>query len=138
MKSITELLKSYWQTLTTSEPGSRFESFYNRRQDERQGSGIWQRFVFVGIGLALAAAGVVFLALPGPGLLVIALGLALMASEFLFMARILDRLELTLRALAEKLLGWWQKLRPYQRALSMLVAGLMVVAAAGFLYEWLM
>jgi uncharacterized protein (TIGR02611 family) len=41
------------------------------------------------VGLALVAAGVVMLVIPGPGLLVILAGLALLATEFAWAQRLL-------------------------------------------------
>lgn len=43
------------------------------------------------VGLALIAAGVVFLVLPGPGLLLIALGVAVLASEFTWAELVLNK-----------------------------------------------
>jgi len=42
----------------------------------------------------MVLAGVLMLVLPGPGLLVIALGMALIAEESLWASRLLDRLDL--------------------------------------------
>jgi hypothetical protein len=47
---------------------------------------------------------VFFLAVPGPGIPILAVGLALIAQESATMARWLDRTELRLRR-------WWKKLR---------------------------
>jgi uncharacterized protein (TIGR02611 family) len=44
-------------------------------------------------GFALLVAGVAMIALPGPGWLTIAAGLALLAGEFLWARRLLDRLK---------------------------------------------
>lgn len=45
------------------------------------------------VGVALIAAGVALLVLPGPGLLVMALGLAVLATEYPAAQRLLDRLK---------------------------------------------
>jgi uncharacterized protein (TIGR02611 family) len=44
-------------------------------------------------GFALLAAGTVMLVLPGPGLVTIALGLALLSVEFVWARRLLDRVK---------------------------------------------
>ncbi len=44
-------------------------------------------------GFVVLAAGIAMLALPGPGVLCIALGLGLLASEFEWARRLLDRLK---------------------------------------------
>jgi uncharacterized protein (TIGR02611 family) len=53
------------------------------------------RIVRIVAGFALLAAGVVMLALPGPGWLTIAAGLAMLATEFEWARRLLDRLKAT-------------------------------------------
>jgi uncharacterized protein (TIGR02611 family) len=45
------------------------------------------------VGVALIAAGIVLLVLPGPGLLLMALGLAVLATEYPAAQRLLDRLK---------------------------------------------
>jgi hypothetical protein len=58
--------------------------------------------VLAGIGLTLV--GIFFLAVPGPGIPILAVGLALIAQESEGTARALDRTELRLRS-------WWKRLR---------------------------
>ncbi|TDU73342.1 putative transmembrane protein PGPGW [Prosthecobacter fusiformis] len=130
-------LKSYWQDFKSSAPGHRFKDFYERRQEERSGSGYGKRFLYVGLGLGLVIAGVVFLALPGPGLLGVALGLALIAGEFSFMASWLDRGEVMLREAVHVLAKWWGHLQSYQRTLCWVLGCLLILAMAGVIYEWL-
>lgn len=50
-----------------------------------------KRIVVLVIGLALVAGGVVLLVLPGPGLLVIIAGLAVLASEFAWAGYLLEK-----------------------------------------------
>jgi uncharacterized protein (TIGR02611 family) len=69
-----------------------------RRQRERhQLRGRVYRITFVMAGFTVLATGIALLVLPGPGLLVIALGLAMLALEFAWaerwLERTLDRLE---------------------------------------------
>jgi uncharacterized protein (TIGR02611 family) len=52
-----------------------------------------RRAVTIVAGFGLLGAGVAMLALPGPGWLTIAAGLALLADEFLWARRTLDRLK---------------------------------------------
>jgi len=51
-------------------------------------------FIAAGLGALMVLAGALMLVLPGPGLLVIALGMALIAEESLWASRLLDRLDL--------------------------------------------
>jgi uncharacterized protein (TIGR02611 family) len=69
-----------------------------RRQRERHRlRGRVYRITFVMAGFTVLATGIALLVLPGPGLLVIALGLAMLALEFAWaerwLERTLDRLE---------------------------------------------
>ena len=52
-----------------------------------------KRLVRIVVGFTLLAIGAVALVLPGPGWLTIALGLALLASEFVWARRLLDRVK---------------------------------------------
>ena len=132
-------LKSHWRALKDSVPGTRCKEFYDRKQEERKsGRHPLSRIVHVGIGIALAVSGVVFLAIPGPGLLIIALGLGLVAGEFEFMARLLDRLEVRIRAMIDGLKHRWQTLRPYQRVICIATGVLVLCGGAACLYGFFM
>lgn len=63
--------------------------------------GAWRGTVFV-LGLLLCGAGVALLFLPGPGLLVLAAGLVLLASEYGWARRLLTRLRAGATEAAEK------------------------------------
>ena len=52
-----------------------------------------RRIVKIVVGFALLVAGVVLLPLPGPGLLLIALGLAVLAAEFAWARNLLNRIK---------------------------------------------
>ena len=52
-----------------------------------------KRFFKILIGFTLLAAGVIMLVTPGPGWVAIALGLAVLAAEFVWARRLLDRLK---------------------------------------------
>jgi uncharacterized protein (TIGR02611 family) len=51
------------------------------------------RYGKITAGFVLLVAGIVMIALPGPGWLTIAAGLAILAGEFLWARRLLDRLK---------------------------------------------
>ncbi len=85
-------MKKYWAQLKRGEPGSRFEEQYEKSKDQQR-SGV-ARFLRVAAGLLLIPAGLFFLAVPGPGLLIMLLGAVLIAREFRFAAVALDALEI--------------------------------------------
>ena len=86
-----------WDRFVHALPGRRFQDRYRRKQRE-EGSA-WKRCAFVVTGILVSLAGVFFLAVPGPGLLILAVGLALIAQESAMLARSLDRAEIRARRL---------------------------------------
>ncbi len=107
-------LKESWADLKRGRPGSRFEDQYDKQRKEKKSP--LGRILRIIAGLILFPVGVFFLAVPGPGLLVIAVGAVLIAREFRFAARFLDAFEVR----ARKTFGWarrrWQKLVKARRA----------------------
>ena len=85
-----------------SPPGRRFRQRY-RRMQQQKGSA-WKRCAFVCGGILVCALGVFFMAVPGPGIPIFAVGLALIAQESATLARLLDRVEIRLRR-------WWKRRR---------------------------
>jgi hypothetical protein len=82
--------------ITQSLPGRRFQDRY-RRMRAQKGSA-WKRCALFIVGIVLTAVGVFFLVVPGPGIPILVVGLALVAQESVTLARLLDRAELKLRA----------------------------------------
>lgn len=93
--------------------------------------------MFYAAGAVLLAGGIVLLFIPGPGLLLIAFGAALIARQSLWLAKRLDRLELVLRKLARKARTLWKRSSTAARAA--IVAGTTILTAgAGYAgYLWL-
>ena len=110
-------LKKHWRIFRDARPGKRFEKLHDVRSDSPP------PIVFYAAGAVLLAGGVVLLFIPGPGLLLIAFGAALIARQSLWLAKRLDRLELLLRRLARKARTGW-------RRSSIAVRGAVVTAAA--------
>ena len=88
-------LKAYWSDLRRGKPGSRFQDQYERNRQEQKGP--VGRVLRIVAGVALIPVGLFFLAVPGPGLLIVGMGAVLIAREFGFAARLLDTLELRAR-----------------------------------------
>jgi hypothetical protein len=126
-------LKPSWGVFEKAPAGKRFEALYEARKK----SGGTSRLVFTVIGVLLLVGGVVLLFIPGPGLLLIAFGGALIAQQSLWLAKVLDRLELLLRKLARKFQSFWKRASTPIR--SAVVAGATICAAGvGYLaYLWL-
>ena len=92
-----------WDRFVHSPPGRRFQDRYRRKRRDK-GSG-WKRCALVCGGIVLALVGIFFMAVPGPGIPILAIGLALVAQESAAMARLLDGTEVRLRLLWKRLRG---------------------------------
>jgi hypothetical protein len=122
------------QVFEKAPPGERFERLYDARKGFDRTTGV----VFTAIGGLLLAGGVVLLFIPGPGLLLIAFGAALIAQRSLRLAKILDRLELTLRNFFRKGKSFWKKASIPIRSAIVAGVGILAGAAAYVGYLWLL
>jgi hypothetical protein len=127
-KRVYAQLERSWNVFRKAPPGRRFEAMHEARKE----AGGKPRIVFAVIGALLLAGGAVLLFIPGPGLLLIAFGAALIARRSLRLARTLDRLELGLRSLARRARALWKRSSVPVRAglLAVCTAG---IGAAGYL-----
>lgn len=94
-----------WHEFRDAAPGTRFQRHHERVQHESLAA----RVAYVAIGLVLVAAGVVMLFIPGPGILAILFGLALIGGVSGAIAERMDRAETRTRA-------WWARRRARHRA----------------------
>jgi hypothetical protein len=93
------MLRKRWRELRAGRPGSRFQERFERMRGRSREHGTLRKCLIVAGGLALVLAGIVFLPMPGPGMLIIALGGVMLAERSRTAARALDWLELKLRSL---------------------------------------
>jgi hypothetical protein len=96
-----ERLRKAWRDLKSGPPGRRFQSRYERAR--KRGRGTLRKWLVMVAGTLLLLAGVVFLPLPGPGILIIAAGGLLMAECSQSVARAMDWVELRIRSLSSSL-----------------------------------
>lgn len=80
-----------WQHFKAMPSGRRFQTRHRLRRAQK--GGLLRKVVFTTAGTLLILVGLTMLVLPGPGLLAILLGAALIAEESLIAARLLDRLD---------------------------------------------
>lgn len=97
-----EHVKQRVHELRQAQPGERFQQYYRQRQGKRSRRLV--RLLLVTAGLASALLGLVMLFTPGPGVVFLLAGGAILAEESLWVACAIDWTELRVRAL-------WQKLR---------------------------
>ena len=116
-----------WRLSKEIEPGHRFQTRYSnrRRSRERGENSRYGRLFNLVSGLTLILAGFAFIPTPGPSYIIIVIGMWMLASEPLSLARIFDRLEVRLRKL-----GLWIKAR-WSTSAKVWVA-LVCVTALGF------
>jgi uncharacterized protein (TIGR02611 family) len=122
-------LRSEWHQLEKDPPGKRFQNRYRRKHDERGGK---KNPLMLVVGAVVMAVGVFLMPAPGPGVIVVLLGGALLSEESLFVARALDRLEVWVREVVAAALRLWKRMSlPLRIALILLAAAL--VAGIGWL-----
>ena len=83
-----------WRCFRDDTPGQRFSNHHRR---EHRSSSKAARILRVVVGAVLIAGGVVMLFIPGPGLLAILFGVALVAGESNWLASRMDRVEVWAR-----------------------------------------
>jgi uncharacterized protein (TIGR02611 family) len=103
-----------------------------RRERHRQRGRVY-RVSFATLGFAMIAFGLVLVPLPGPGWLIVALGLGMLALEFDRAERLLDRILHNLERVTEEAVGG-SRLRAVVLGLA-IVAVLAAVVAASILVE---
>jgi uncharacterized protein (TIGR02611 family) len=127
---VLKSMKSAWHRLKEAEPGHRFQQEYEHHKGGSRGK--VSRVLSVGVGLLIVAIGIVGLPAPGPGMLVIALGGALLARESRAVARAMDWLEVRLRRVFHWARSAWKHAAPLAKAL-LVVVGLGLAGVAGYL-----
>jgi hypothetical protein len=120
-------LSRLWHDLRSARPGERFREAQQRRRRTRRSR--WSTWVAIGAGIILIAVGLSALVLPGPGGLVIALGVALIARESAPVARASDHAELRLRSAAASARRWWQRSGAAVKVALMLALAMAVSAS---------
>ena len=126
-----EKAKESWKQFKEAEPGHRFRERYERRQKESKGPFDPGKILNIVVGLAITALGLFFIPMPGPGSVIIFVGLGLIGSEFEPFARFLDWLEVRARKVKEWMQNLWQS-APLPAKVALTLLGVTVTAAVGF------
>ena len=112
-------------------PGSRFVE----RRQRRAGASRMQRVIALALGSVLFVAGILMLVFPGPGVIGMLLGLALMSGESAGAARLLDRLDVVghrvVRAVKRR---WRAQSKPMRIITAVLFFGAGAAFTAAFTY----
>ena len=99
--------KENWRRFRQSKPGLRFQNHHHRCQRAYRNRSYLRGLFGIVWGLLVVVGGVIAVPAPGPGWLIILLGLGVIAGESLFFARSIDRVELSMRWLARLVVGIW-------------------------------
>jgi len=102
-------LRHHWRQFAAHRPGTRFQA--QHRQGRRARRTPFARGVRAVLATAITLIGLVMMPAPGPGMVVVAFGLVMLARESAMAARGLDAAELRLRPLWARASAWWQRRR---------------------------
>ena len=123
-------VKREWRHFRNDEPGTRFTNHRERMKHRSRAHSA----IALTVGVMLLAGGVVLLFVPGPGLLLIAFGLGLIASHWARLAAVLDRSEPRLRAVGRRAKRRWNGMTGRAKLGVILCIG--ACAAAGLMFMW--
>ena len=126
--------KRSWRLFKSSKPGDRFQVRYYYHRQSRHGRSSLSRIFNIVVGSVLVIFSVFFGWAPGPGTLTLVIGLSMLGSEFLVVARFLDWAEVRLRKLAHFVGVVWRS-STIGKALIVLVALILVVALGYVIYS---
>src|SRR5687768_16912343 len=105
--SLLKNIKKRWQSLKRGEPGKRFQDEYDKRHGADASRA--KKIGILAAGVIVLVAGIILMPAPGPGILIVAIGAAMVSQESKFAARVLDGVEVKGRALIEWALGIWKR-----------------------------
>lgn len=125
-----EGLKQRWQALKRGKPGKRFQDEYDKRHDKNSSRA--RKIGMLVAGAIVLVAGIILMPAPGPGILIVAIGAAMLSQESKFAARILDGAEVKGRALMKWGFGIW-KAAPLPGKIAIAVVALLLAAGGVYL-----
>lgn len=127
-------LEKRWRALSAGTPGRRFRERYyrNQKNPKKNWMGRLVRILFAAVVLVGAS---VLTVVPGPAIPLFFLAGALIASDWLWMAKIMDRVEVFLRKIFKPIGKFWLHLPVYGRVLLALVTTTLSITASITIYR---
>ena len=100
----------HWRTFREIDAGHRYQARYHFHQRRTRQGLVWRywRLFSLTCGPILIIAGFIFIPTPGPSYIIIAIGLWLLAGEFLPFARLFDRVGVRLGRMGRAIKGVWR------------------------------
>jgi uncharacterized protein (TIGR02611 family) len=121
----------HWRTFREIDAGHRYQARYHLHQRRtRRGlvSRYWRPMSLL-CGPILIIAGFVFLPTPGPSYIIIAIGLWLLAGEFLLLARVFDKVGVSLGRFWAWIGGLWRSSHVAVKAMIVLALAALLIYA---------
>lgn len=129
-------LHTQWRQLKASRPGHRFRDRYERNRHSHDKLKLVWRVVRVALAAVLTAIGVLLVFIPGPAILFFALAGALLATDSLPLAKVLDWTEVRARQLGAKIRRHWRRLPTSGRIVVTAVALCLSATGTLLLYRF--
>ena len=123
-----------WRALSSGTPGRRFRDRYerNKRNKNRPWFGRVLRLLLAAVAFAT---GVLLTVIPGPATPLFLLAGALVATDWLWMAKVMDRVEVWLRKILKPVVKLWHRLPVYGRVALMLATSTASVITSYTVYR---
>jgi uncharacterized protein (TIGR02611 family) len=128
--SFFQSFKKQWRQFVRTPSGQRFQKVHERRQKDRMTQHPRRKTALLVIGSLTAIAGVALLPLPGPGSIVLAAGLMLVARESATAARVLDFADKHIHRFIQYLRRKWGHWSTAKRVMCAGTAGVLLAGAA--------
>lgn len=122
----------HWRTFREIDAGHRYQARYHFHQRRTRQGLVWRYWRLFSLTCApiLIIAGFVFIPTPGPSYIIIAIGLWLLAGEFLPLARLFDRVGVRLGRLGGWIRGVWRSSPAVVKVMVVLVFATLLVDGA--------
>ena len=127
-------LKKRWRALSAGTPGRRFRDRYHRNQKNQQKNWIG-RIVRIVVAAVVLVGAAILTVIPGPAIPLFFLAGALIASDWLWMAKVMDRAEVFLRKIFKPIGKFWLHLPVYGRVLLAIATTTLSITASITIYR---
>jgi len=127
-------LAKQWRSLSSGTPGHRFRDRYYRNQKDPKNhwTGLILRFVLAAVIFTAALALTV---IPGPATPLFFIAGALIATDWLWMAKVMDHIEVWLRKVFKPIGKFWLRLPVYGRVLLAITTTTISIATSITVYR---